>query len=298
MDGIMAEQMSPRAPRLLVAEGNTAEARARRIQIAGATYSEGYGDVLHSLMPGAVVDICYPADPGANLPDAAGLAGYDGVAITGSALNVYNGGPEVTRQIDFARAVFASGVPFFGSCWGLQVATAAAGGSVRRSPKGREMGLARKIVVTDAGRDHPLHAGKGPVFDAPAIHTDEVDIRPAGMTVTATNGFSEVQAAEIRHDGGTFWGVQYHPEFTLAEIAIVVANRRETLLAEGVFRDAAAIDAHVSDVKALAADPTRADIAWRLGFDADVLDPVRRTMELRNWLTAMVLPAMSARGRA
>ena len=294
----MAEQMSPRAPRLLVAEGNAAEARSRRVEIAGATYSEGYAEVLRSLMPDAVVDICYPADPGANLPDAAGLAGYDGVAITGSSLNVYNGGPEVMRQVDFARAVFASGVPFFGSCWGLQVATAAAGGTVRRSPKGREMGLARKIVLTEAGRGHPLHAGKGPVFDAPAIHTDEVDARPAGMTVTATNGFSEVQAAEIRHDGGCFWGVQYHPEFTLAEIAIIVANRRETLVQEGLFREAADIDAYVADVKALAADPGRADIAWRLGFDADVLDTERRTMELRNWLTAMVLPTMSARGRA
>jgi GMP synthase (glutamine-hydrolysing) len=294
----MADQSPSRAPRLLVAEGNTAEARSRRVALAGATYGEGYADVLRGLMPAAVVDICYPADASANLPDAAGLAGYDGVAITGSALNVYNGGPEVMRQIEFARAVFASGVPFFGSCWGLQVATAAAGGSVRRSPKGREMGLARKIVLTDAGRDHALHAGKGPVFDAPAIHTDEVEARPAGMTVTATNAFSEVQAAEIRHDGGTFWGVQYHPEFTLADIAIIVASRAETLVREGLFKEVAEIEAYVADLKALAADPGRADIAWRLGFDADVLDPERRRRELRNWLTSMVLPAMSARGRA
>ncbi|MFC7399182.1 type 1 glutamine amidotransferase [Chelatococcus sp. GCM10030263] len=293
----MTDQSPSRVPRLLIAEGNTTEARSRRVALAGASYSEGYADVLRGLMPGVIVDICYPADAGANLPDAAGLAGYDGVAITGSALNVYNGGPDVMRQIDFARAVFASGVPFFGSCWGLQVATAAAGGSVRRSPKGREMGLARKIHVTEAGRGHPLHAGKGPVFDAPAIHTDEVEARPAGMTVTATNTFSEVQAAEIRHDGGTFWGVQYHPEFTLADIAIIVASRTETLVREGLFKEAAEIDAYVADLKALAADPGRADIAWRLGFDADVLDPERRTMELRNWLTAMVEPAMSARGR-
>lgn len=284
--------------RILVAEGNTAEARARRVALAGATYSESYADVLRGLAPHAIIDICYPAEAGANLPDSAGLEGYDGVAITGSSLNIYAGEPEVTRQIDFARAIFASGVPFFGSCWGLQVAATAAGGSVRRSPKGRELGIARKIHVTEAGRDHALHAGKGPVFDAPAIHTDEVDIRPAGMTVTATNAFSEVQAAEIRHDGGCFWGVQYHPEFTIADIAIIVGSRAEALVEEGLFRDAADIRAYVADIEALAADPSRADIAWKYGLDADVTDADRRTRELRNWLTAMVAPAMSARGRA
>ena len=51
--------------------------------------SDGYADLLRELLPGAVVDICYPADPGANLP-IGGLEGYDGVAITGSALNVYD----------------------------------------------------------------------------------------------------------------------------------------------------------------------------------------------------------------
>ncbi|MBX3538639.1 MAG: type 1 glutamine amidotransferase [Chelatococcus sp.] len=290
--------MSTMRPRILVAEGNTAEARRRRVSLAGATYSESYADVLRGLAPNAVIDICYPADAGANLPDPGGLQGYDGVAITGSSLNVYAADPEVMRQVEFARAVFASGVPFFGSCWGLQVAATAAGGSVRRSPKGREMGLARKIRLTEAGLGHPLHQGKGPVYDAPAIHTDEVDVRPAGMTVTATNAFSDVQAAEIRYDGGIFWGVQYHPEFTITDIAIIVASRTETLLDEGLFRDAADIRAYVTDIEALAADPTRADIAWKFGIEADVIDPGLRTRELRNWLDAMVAPAMSARGRA
>ena len=43
----------------------------------------------------------------------------------------------------------------FGSCWGLQVITAAAGGSVRKNPKGREIGFGRGIRLTEAGRKHP-----------------------------------------------------------------------------------------------------------------------------------------------
>jgi GMP synthase (glutamine-hydrolysing) len=286
------------APRLLVVEGNTAKARARQAAHAGATYSEAYAAVLRGIAPHAVVDICYPADPGANVPDSGGLAGYDGVAITGSALNIYDATPECSRQVELARAIFDAGVPFFGSCWGLQVAAVASGGSVARSSKGRELGFARKIVLTEAGRGHPLHDGKGPAFDAPAIHTDEVRDLPAGMVVTATNGFSEVQAAEIRHGKGTFWGVQYHPEFTLADLAAIIARYGEVLVREGPFRSLADLDAHVADLRALEADPSRADIAWRLGLDADVLEPARRLTEIRNWIERMVQPWMSARNRA
>ena len=57
-----------------------------------------------------MVDICYPADPGANLP-AGGLEGYDGVAITGSALNVHDGGPSIAPQIELAREVLKARTP-------------------------------------------------------------------------------------------------------------------------------------------------------------------------------------------
>jgi len=120
------------SPRLLVVEGNTAELRARQVTAGGQVMSEGYADLLRGLLPDAVVDICYPADPGANLP-IGGLEGYDGVAITGSALNVYDGGPAIAPQIELAREVLKARTPLFGSCWGLQVITVAAGGTV---PKG------------------------------------------------------------------------------------------------------------------------------------------------------------------
>lgn len=121
-------------PRLLVIEGNTAEARARQVQFGGQVASEGYAQLLRELCPGAITDICYAADPGANLPDAGGLDAYDGIAITGSSLNIYNGGPAIAQQVELLRTAFATGVPVFGSCWGLQLITVAAGGSVRRCP--------------------------------------------------------------------------------------------------------------------------------------------------------------------
>src|ERR1041384_7495832 len=168
------------SPRILVCEGNTAGMRADQVAAGGILMSEGYSGGLRGLRPEAVVDICYPADPSANLP-LGGIEGYDGVAITGSALNVYDGGPAVEPQIELARAVLKSKTPLFGSCWGLQVVTVAAGGTVRANPKGREIGIGRSIALTQAGRDHPMYAGKAAVFDAVTVHLDEIEMHRDGI---------------------------------------------------------------------------------------------------------------------
>jgi GMP synthase (glutamine-hydrolysing) len=282
---------------LLVVEGNTRPDRLAYRAGLGKTASEAYATALTQLAPDAVCDIAFPADEGANPPDAAGLASYDGVLITGSALNLYDGGPAITRQIDLARAVFASGAPFFGSCWGLQVATAAAGGDVKANPRGREVGIARNIWPTEAGRAHPMLADRAPAYDALCTHLDIVTPAP-GATVLAANAMAPVQAAEIAFDGGTFWGVQYHPEYTLREIAAIVARRAATLAREGFFADEAAGLGYAEDLRSLHAAPERSDIAWRLGIGADVLDSVRRRTELIAFIDRWVRPAKSARGRA
>jgi GMP synthase (glutamine-hydrolysing) len=283
--------------RLLVIEGNTADLRAKQVTAGGAIMSDGYADVLRTLLPGAVVDICYPADHGANLP-IGGLEGYDGVAITGSALNVYDGGPEIDRQIELAREVMKARTPLFGSCWGLQVVTVATGGVVRANPKGRELGVARRIALTPAGRDHPMYDGKAAVFDAVTVHLDEVETLAPGTTVLATNGVSDVQAAEIRQDGATAWAVQYHPEFSLADMAAIMRRYGARLIKEGFFADEATRDAYIADLESLDRKPDNKPLAWRYALDDTVLDARIRTTELANWIRHQVLPARARRGRA
>ena len=282
---------------LLVIEGNAREDREVYRVGFGMTASEAYSQTLKRLAPDAICEIGFPADEGARLPDAAGLEAYDGVFITGSALNLYDGGAAITRQIDLARAVFASRTPFFGSCWGLQVATAAAGGEVFRNPKGREIGFARDIFPTEAGRAHPLLAGRPPAYDAICSHLDIVTPAP-GAVVLAANAMSAVQAAEIVWEGGTFWGVQYHPEYSLREIAAIVARRGPALARENFFADERQALAYAEDLRALDAAPVRRDIAWRLALGDDVLDPVKRRTELINFFEDRVRPTKSARGRA
>jgi GMP synthase (glutamine-hydrolysing) len=284
--------------RFLVVEGNTREGREAHRSSYGLTPSESYSAVLQGLMPDLVCDIALPADEGANLPDPSGLESYDGVFLTGSALHAYQVEPAVTRQIELARAAFRSRTPVFGSCWGIQMGALAAGGDVAANPAGREVGFARKIVRNEAGRAHPLLAGRPESFDAPAIHLDIVSTLPGDVTVLASNAVSAVQAAEIRHEGGVMWGVQYHPEYSLRELSAILGRRASLLIREGMFADEDDHARYVRELRQLHDDPARRDLAWRLGLDEDILVPDRRLTELRNFVSHCVLPERSRRGRA
>ena len=283
-------------PRILVVEGNTAATREATVAAGGRETADTYIDALRASLADVACDVVRPTDGDSAPPGGAALADYDGIAWTGSALNVYNGGPEITSQIEMCRAAMATGVPVFGSCWGLQVAVTAAGGEVVLNIDGRELGIARKIRVTEAGQGHPLYDGKPEVFDAVAVHKDEVSRLPDGAVVLSSNGHSAVQAVEFSVPGGsTFWGVQYHPEFDLRDIGVIVRRYGPALIEEGFFADADGVERFVAMASTLHADPARADLAWMLGADADVLDESVRLAEIRNWLHGQVIPFMAAR---
>ena len=284
--------------RFLVVEGNVEGPRERHRDTFGKTYAESYGAVLQRIEKDAVYDIALPADEGANIPDAAGLKGYDGIFLTGSALNAYHATPEILRQVELMRAAFKSHTPVFGSCWGLQMGAMASGGDVQANPLGREVGFARHIVKTEAGQNHPLLIGRPASWDAPAIHLDLVTTLPDDITVLAENNVTPVQAAEIRQDGGIFWGVQYHPEFSLIELSVILDRYKPTLLAEGFLQTEEDHATYVKDLRAMGEDPKRFDLAWKHGLDAEILQEDRRLTEIRNFITHYVKPTKSARGRA
>jgi GMP synthase (glutamine-hydrolysing) len=276
-----------RALRFLVAESETPEAREKRRDSVGRSSGETYLDILHKLAPGAACDRVQPADADAALPPGATLARYDAVFLTGSPLHLYMETPETRRTVAFMRSVFASGTPAFGSCAGLQVATVAAGGSVRPNARSLEAGFARRITPTEEGRMHPLLAGRPASYDAPAIHTDEVEALPPGATLLAGNRLTAVQAAEIRFDGGVFWGVQYHPEIGLDEVAGALRRQGDSLIEAGLARGKDEVEAYARQVDDLNREPGRRDLAWRLGLDEQVTDERLRLAEMRNFVGAL-----------
>jgi GMP synthase (glutamine-hydrolysing) len=272
--------------RILVAEGNAPTGRARIAESTGSTPSESYAAALRRLAPDATIDICFPSDPDPRLPAA--LDSYGGVAVTGSSLNIYRREPESMRQVDFARSVFDAGLPMFGSCWGLQLATVAAGGAVAANPRGREVAFARKVTLTEAGRAHAMHEGRALAFDAPAIHADEVATLAPGTIVTATNAMSQVQAAEIRVGRSIVWGVQYHPEYKLGEVAATMRRYGQILVDDGFFASLDALETYAQEVSALGVDATRRDIAWRLDIGRELLVEEERVREIANWIALQV----------
>ena len=279
-------------PRFLVIDGYR---RAGREELAagGCTPAgELYSRVLRRCHTASVVDIIYPADPGVSLPAGAALDAYDGIAWTGSSLTVYLDEPGVVAQIELARAAFEAGVPSFGSCWAAQVGVVAAGGLCAANPRGREMGIARKISLTAEGRGHPLYIGKSNVFDAFISHEDEITHLPSGAVNLASNGFSSVQAVAITYKRGVMWAVQYHPEYDLRELARLTYCRIDKLMGMGLFQDRNAGEDYVAKLEALHQDPSRKDLAWLLGVDGDVMNEAVRLLEVRNWIEQQVLPGM------
>jgi GMP synthase (glutamine-hydrolysing) len=281
-------------PRFLIAQSETPDERAARRAHTGQSSGESYADTLHQMKPDATIEICQPADDDSPVFTAEQLATFDAIFLTGSPLHVYDDTPAVRRQLAFMRAIFAAGTPSFGSCAGLQVAVAAAGGTVRKMPERMEAGFSRRIVATDDGRDHPLLAGRPPTWDAPAIHGDEVETLPPGATRLAGNAVTRIQAAEIRHDKGVFWGVQYHPELSLSEIAIALRRQADGLVEAGLAETPAEVEERADLIAALHDEPERRSLRWRLGVDGELADTDARRREIANFLDA--LPSIDRRG--
>lgn len=273
--------------RILIFNGTPQAAEDRLIAFGARSYEAQIKDTLNPHVPsGRRVDyhVLRVAD-GERLPHGMTLADFDGVWISGSPLNVYRlDQPSVREQLELVRDIWSAGIPGFGSCWGLQLMVAALGGTVRLNPRGREVGIARRIQLTDAGRAHAMYTDKGAIFDALCTHEDEVAALPACGVVLASNAVSKVQAAEMRDGAHCFWGVQYHPEFDFETIAAIIAMRVERHIHEGLARDEADTARIVADFGDMARIPVRMDLAWKYGLSDDITVRAVRTREFGNWL--------------
>lgn len=271
--------------RLLVLDAYAGEGR-EALREAGATEAgELYRRMLARLAPEAELDVVYPADRDAPLPRGRALSDYYAAAWTGSSLSIVDlDDPRVARQIEFARALLAEGIPAFGSCWATQLAAVAAGGHCAASARGREFGVSRRITLSAEGAAHPLYRGKPRVFDALTCHADEVAGLPEGATLLASNDWSRVQSFAVEAGAGSFWAVQYHPEYDLHELAALCVLRSQELIQQGTFASPREAARYVDALEVLHEDPSREDLVAELDLEPSVLDDEIRVLEVRNWL--------------
>lgn len=251
--------------------------------------SELHVRMLKRFEPKAAIDIIFPADPDVTTPSLDALGVYAGIIWTGcdkSLANVHD--PDLPKQLDLAQGILQAETPCWGTCWGLQVMTVAAGGEIQRNHNGREIGVARKIKLTADGRSHPMYAGKSEVFDAFASHCDIVAKVPPQAMVLAGNDHTRVQAMAFSYGKGVFWGVQYHPDYNSREVARLMVTRKEILISEGFFEDGQDFDRHIEHLEILAEHPQNKSLRWQLGIDEDVLSIDTRQREFGNWLKEVV----------
>ncbi len=271
--------------KFLIIDGYSKESRdqfqAAEMKIAGQLYQE----MLHRVAPNAKAEVFFPSD--LNLQPKAELSDYDGVLWTGCNKTVFHmDDPCVIRMRDLTNRFFELGTPSFGSCWAAQIAVAVAGGEVKAHPRGREIGIARKIHLTEAGKKHPMYQGKNPVFDAFISHDDEITKLPPNAQVLAGNSWSQVQAVIVPYKKGVFWAVQYHPEYDLHEVARLFIARKEKMLRWGFFENETQLNQMVEDYQALAKSPQTKHLLWKYAIDEDVLNTQYRELEFQNWLKA------------
>ena len=271
--------------RFLIIDGYPKVSRDQFEEIGMTPAGKLYAKLLLRHLPESEYDILYTSDPGVVTPDKAGLKNYDAILWPGCNLTVYHDHDErVVKMVTLCKNGFSLGLHQFGSCWAAQLAVYVAGGEVKPNPKGREMGVARKMFLTEAGKKHPMYHGKTDAFDGFISHDDMITKLPEGTSCLASNDFTEVQAVEVVHENGVFWSTQYHPEYDLHEVARLIIAREELLTREGYFKNHGDLMDFVEDLETIYKDPSRKDLRWKLAIDNDLLSDDIRELEFANWI--------------
>jgi GMP synthase (glutamine-hydrolysing) len=275
----------------LIIDGYPKESREQFESVGMTKAGLLYANLLLQHMPQATYDLIYSSDPGVELPEKENLHKYSGILWPGCNLTVYHEHDKrVTKMLDLVDRAYETGTPQFGSCWAAQIAVYVAGGEVKPHPKGREMGVARKIFLTREGLNHPMYEGKPIVFDGFISHDDEITKLPKGGIALAANDFTDVQAVAVKHKNGVFWSTQYHPEYNLYELARLIVAREEKLIKQGFFKDQEDVMPYVQDLETIFNDPARKDLRWKYAIDDDLLLDSIRQREFANWLNKVVIP--------
>lgn len=156
-------------------------------------------------------------------------AGFAGAIVTGSAAMVTDRHDWSERTADWLRNTVAAGRPVLGICYGHQLLAHALGGEVGDSPGGRRMGTVQVSLLPGAQAD-PLFSGLPSPFSAQVTHMQRVLRAPPDAVLLASAGHDPCHAFRC---GDAAWGVQFHPEFSVARMRGYLLARADALRAEG-----------------------------------------------------------------
>ena len=265
---------------ILLVDGNEKEASDRYINMGMDTQYEVYQKILEKNIKDNInITLIHPAVHDNYLPKGVNLDDFDAVAWTGSLLNIYNATNSIIKQIDLAKELLKRRNKIFASCWGLQVFVTAAGGKVRKNPKGLEAILAKNIKLNSQGSSHPMYKNKKNYFNAFCWHYDEAEILPNNSKVLASNSMSKFQSISFKFNNSSVWAVQYHPEFNPSWMAGLMNQRKEILLENKIYNNSSEFEKE----KKIFEDSSKLS-ENELNYYSDVIDESKHSLELINWL--------------
>jgi GMP synthase-like glutamine amidotransferase len=171
--------------------------------------AEVFEDVIlaegHELEEWSVID--EPAPPRA-------IEEYDAVICLGGHMNVDQEQryPWLHGEDEAIRGLVARGVPFFGICLGGQLLAKATDAGVGPSPE-PERGFTR-MTLSQAAADDPVFGGLPRELDVFNLHRYAFETPVGGVEL----GRSRVCSQAFRV-GDAAWGVQFHPEVRVEQVA-------------------------------------------------------------------------------
>ena len=152
--------------------------------------------------------------------DPAAIAGFGAKGI------ILSGGPESTTEAGAPiapQAVFDSGLPILGICYGMQTMAAQLGGATEAADA-REFGHAKvEIVAADALLDGLSDHAPERALDVWMSHGDHVAAAPPGFVVTART--DRIPVAAMSDEARRWYGVQFHPEVTHTKQGMALLRR-------------------------------------------------------------------------
>ncbi|MDR3390038.1 MAG: glutamine amidotransferase [Rudaea sp.] len=154
----------------------------------------------------------------------------DAAVITGSGAMVSERLGWSERTADWLRTAAQAGLPMLGVCYGHQLLAHALGGHVDYNPRGREIGTV-DIQCLPAAADDELFGVLPAQFRAHATHLQSVLKPPAAAVVLARSALDDCQA--VRY-APRVWGVQFHPEFSVAHMRGYLHERMPAVNGEGL----------------------------------------------------------------
>ncbi len=197
--------------KVLIVEGNTKENNLELVSNNIETHTQSIHNSLNRINENLEIDEFNPSIK--NNLNESHLEKYDGLIWSGGNGHIYENDDDTRAQIEFMKICFKKVKNIFAICWGMQVAVKAAGGEVKKSINGPNIGVSLDIKLTDEGKTHPMYKDKNNTFSAPAFNFDEVVKLPPNTKYLSFNSINKFQSVSFECDKSNVWAVQYHPEF-------------------------------------------------------------------------------------